>query len=428
MKSRPSCVASVADESGLPRPRTEVSVRRGGTDTGRPLRVAMVHYRDDAAVGGSLRVGELLANHLDPHKVEAHLVFAYGRPGPVTQNARVPCHFLGARGPGDLAAWLRARSIMRRLRPDIIHFHDAVIWLQVALAAEDYRRLLHVHVRFIPAYMRWRDRLFWRVLARLADGQVCITHGARRALLELGWGRPERIWTVYNAIDHTHFEALPPKPLARARLGLPAQVKLMGVVSRLVASKGGADALEILGRLDPSWHLMFCGDGPERRRLEELSSRPALQGRVHFLGNLEDIRPAYAAMDVFLSPAHYEWFGLAIGEAMAAGVPVFGLAGDGEYREPENPLVTPENAVFVNRRVPTDYHAIESPKVLDEVTRRIAEYGEHPECFQPMVDRARTWVRERFSIPLHVQRMTDVYETVLEPGCAPDPARLGSQD
>ena len=44
------------------------------------LRVAMVLYRDDLNVGGSLRVVEILAHALDPRRVEAHIVFAYGGP------------------------------------------------------------------------------------------------------------------------------------------------------------------------------------------------------------------------------------------------------------------------------------------------------------------------------------------------------------
>src|SRR5215471_12983855 len=95
----------------------------------RPIRVAIVHYRDSAAVGGSLRVGETIANHVDSKRVLAELVFAYGSAGPVTRNAGVACHFIGATGPRDPAAWIRARSLFKQLQPDIIHFQDGVVWL-----------------------------------------------------------------------------------------------------------------------------------------------------------------------------------------------------------------------------------------------------------------------------------------------------------
>ena len=47
------------------------------------LKVALINYRDDAAIGGSLRVMENIARHLDPAETDIQLVFAYGGPGPV---------------------------------------------------------------------------------------------------------------------------------------------------------------------------------------------------------------------------------------------------------------------------------------------------------------------------------------------------------
>ena len=61
-------------------------------DLTRKIRVVIAMYRDDVIAGGSLRVGQTLANNLDPSSVEAHLLFAYGGSGPVARSARVPCH------------------------------------------------------------------------------------------------------------------------------------------------------------------------------------------------------------------------------------------------------------------------------------------------------------------------------------------------
>ncbi len=377
----------------------------------------MVHYRDDATVGGSLRVGQTLATHLDPGRVEVHLVFAYGGPGPVSQRARVPCHFLRAHGPRQLGAWRRARGTMHRLSPDLLHFMDPVIWLHLALCRTRYRRILHVHGRPATALADGRgslfDRIAGRALARAADGQVCITHGARQALIQLGWGRPERTWTVHNGIDCEYFGDLPPRHVARTQLRLPKDARVLGMVCRLDRYKGCGDALRILRRLHPSWHLMFCGDGPFRAELDALAGAEQVRHRVHFSGVLDDVRPAFAAMDALLFLSRYEPFGLVLGEAMAAGVPVFGLGSDGEYREPEYPLVTTETALLVERRRPNDYHVQEASEVLDELTRWIQNYGLHPERYRAMVERARAWVREHFHARDQAESVARVYETIL---------------
>ena len=390
--------------------------------------MGIVHYGDDAGAGGSLRVGETLANHLDPQKVEAHLLFAYGGPGPVAQNARVPCHFLGSKGPKDLRGWLRARRKIRGLDFDLLHFMDPVSWLQLALLGLRPARLLHVHGRFLPAYITVLDRLVWRALARIAAGQVCISEGARRTLLAIGWGQPDRTWTVHNALDCKYFEQLPSKTAARNSLGLPQHAKILGMVCRLNRYRGCDDAMRILTRLGPGWHLLLCGDGPFRHNLEALAEELGVQNRVHFVGLLGDVRPAYAALDAFAMLARYESFGLATCEAMLTGVPVFGLAGGGEYREPEYPLVTQDNAIFVERSRPDDlqHETPERTEVLDALAEPISEYGEQPAKYQPMIERARRWVIERFDAPIQAEAMTVLYTKIMHAQVRPSADSIGT--
>jgi glycosyltransferase involved in cell wall biosynthesis len=182
----------------------------------------------------------------------------------------------------------------------------------------------------------------------------------------------------------------------------------------MVRYRGCDDAVRMVSRFGGEWHLMLCGDGPFRGELAALAEANGVRDRVHFTGLLDDVRQAYAAMNVFLYLARYDSFGLAVGEAMAAGVPVFGLAGDGEYRESEYPLVTSDNSSFVERSQPTNYAGPEDPEVLDELARRIEYYAPHPERYRPMIEHARGWVRERFNADTQARKVTEVYNAVLQ--------------
>jgi glycosyltransferase involved in cell wall biosynthesis len=62
------------------------------------------------------------------------------------------------------------------------------------------------------------------------------------------------------------------------------------------------------------------GGYPEE--LYRLSSELGLDSQVIFTGQIEDVRPALAAMDVFVHPGDPEPFGLVNLEAMAMGLPV----------------------------------------------------------------------------------------------------------
>jgi|GEM_PF-822103 len=400
--------------------------RASGTpEAGVPIRVAMVHYRDSAATGGSLRVGEIIANHVDPNRISAEMVFAYGNAGPVTKAAKVPCHFIGAHGPKDFAAWIRARALFKKLRPDIIHFQDGVVWLRAALARTSYTKLVHVHARIVSATPQsgangqthpYLATPLLRAYLKSTDAQVCINHGARNALLELDWITPERSCVVYNSIDVGRFDLLPERVKARAELNLPGEALLLGMICRLVWEKGCFDLLSIIERLPQRWHGVICGDGPQRFELEKACRERGLSNRIHFIGVHDDVRPVYASLDAYAFLSHYEPFGLVLAEAMAAGVPVFGIQSDGEFNESEYPLLRDDVAEMVPFARDGDFEMPVPPQVLDQLAVKLSYYGARPEIARNMIARARSWVNSCFDAKIQTEAMTMVYENIVAEG------------
>jgi glycosyltransferase involved in cell wall biosynthesis len=125
------------------------------------------------------------------------------------------------------------------------------------------------------------------------------------------------------------------------------------------------------------------------------------------------MRAAYASMDAFLFLSKLEPFGLVIAEAMAARVPVFGLAAEGAYRDTLYPLITPENSVFIERSSPGDYISPEPAALIDELARRIDEFAMNPASHADMVDRAQQWVLDRFDGRVQAEAMLEIYDFVL---------------
>ena len=418
----------------MPPERTKQTVRASSTpEVCVPLRVAMVHYRDSAMGGGSLRVGETIANHVDPKRIAAEMVFAYGSAGPVAQTARVPCHFIGARSPGDFAAWPGARALFKKLQPDIIHFQDGVVWLRAALTGMSARKLVHVHARYARRNKKSStvDRQnhpylatpLFRTFLRSTDDQVCINHGARKALLDLGWIAPERSYVVYNSIDVTRFDHLPARAQARSDLNLPPDALLLGMICRLVWEKGCFDFLSVIERLPQRWQGVVCGDGPQRAELQRACEARGLAGRIHFIGVRDDVRQVYAALDAYAFLSHYEPFGLVLAEAMAAAKPIFGIRSEGEFSEAAYPLVRDDIAELQPFARDGNYGLVVPPLMLDQLAKRITDFGEHPESFRDMIARARTWVEHCFDSQVQAEAMTRVYENLLARGLSSE-ARL----
>lgn len=94
-------------------------------------------------------------------------------------------------------------------------------------------------------------------------------------------------------------------------------------VASLKLLKGVDVALAAAAQLrDLHFEWTIVGEGPERKRLEELARELGVSDRVRFAGFQRDPRPFYAAADLFVLPSRAEGFSLALVEAMGAGLPV----------------------------------------------------------------------------------------------------------
>ena len=114
----------------------------------------------------------------------------------------------------------------------------------------------------------------------------------------------------------------------------PVPVRLRGAgngrarllwAGRLIAWKGIPLLLGALAEAcrDVDAELEIVGDGPERKGLERLARELGLERRVTFTGRIshEELRARYGDRDLFVFPSLRETYGMALTEAMAAGLP-----------------------------------------------------------------------------------------------------------
>ena len=383
------------------------------------MRVLLVMARDDARSGGSFRVGQSLLRALRSAEVDAHAAFAYGGKGPVAwQEGSERCHYLGLSNSRNVRAWPAARALLRDLRPEIVHYIDPLLWMKVATLTMGTLNVVHVHGA-IPTDLPLRsaDRFRWWFLRRTTDHFVCITEGARRSHIQSSLLSAERTAVVYNGVDANWFDDRPERATARRDLGIPPDKMVIGMLCRLVEARGCDDFIRILKVLDPRWHGLLVGDGPDRARLEDLARHLGVRSRLTFAGNLDDVRPAYSAMDAFAYLALYDSFGMATAEAMLCRVPVFGIHGTGEYNEPENPLVTTDKTVFASRpRIRLKFGQDEDPLTLAEIAGRINDFGKNPGELSELVERAHQHVRQKFTTGTQAAAMLMLYTKLLSDG------------
>jgi len=135
--------------------------------------------------------------------------------------------------------------------------------------------------------------------------------------------------TKGEGIDLDHFSIPSPevKLAARVRWGIPEDAKVIGFVGRLIREKGAQDFLKLCAEFqkDPNVHFLVVGDpdpgNPTSLTDMEMQQLEAVP-RLHREPWMDDVRPAYAAMDVLVFLSAREGLPITPLEAMAMGVPV----------------------------------------------------------------------------------------------------------
>jgi glycosyltransferase involved in cell wall biosynthesis len=272
-------------------------------------------------------------------------------------NVRVLATF----APGDdlgFAAVLQARGIAVRLvgpcsgrlgwhpdltaaageavaAADVIHIH--ALWEEVQHRAARAARLSQKPYLIRPCGMldpwslrqsRLRKKLYllWRLRRHLnAATALHFTADAERdgtAALHL---RAPAI-VEPNGIDLAEYVSLPQRGTFRLARGIAGNRVVLLFLGRLHPKKGFDLLLPAFARLRGDALLVLAGPVDEgyRRALEAEAARLGIADRLLFTGMLlaADKLAAFVDADLFVLPSYQENFGIAVAEAMAAGLPV----------------------------------------------------------------------------------------------------------
>lgn len=147
---------------------------------------------------------------------------------------------------------------------------------------------------------------------------------------------------IYNGVDvRTFSPGVDPSwgPSFRRAFDIPQDAFVVGAIGRFAPEKDFGLLIEAVRRLDATgraaW-LVLVGEGSERGKLLSTAVQAGLNSRVVFPGVLQDVRPALAAMDLFVLPSRSETFSNAALEAMsmARAVVLSNIGGAAEMIEP----------------------------------------------------------------------------------------------
>ena len=233
----------------------------------------------------------------------------------------------------DLKTLFTLVRLIRKERPDIVHTHTSKAGILGRLAAVIAGVPVRVHsfhgTIFEGYFSRWRSIFFVfleKVASRISHCFLVDTDLIKQDLISRSIARADKIRVLPLGMDLDKFKDLSPfAGRMRSYLGIAPNIKVVGMVARLVPIKGVQYFLEAARKVSSEYknvHFLIAGDGDLRGSLEESAVRLGIKERVSFLGFWKELREFYADIDLFVLSSLSEGCPIAILEAMAAGKPV----------------------------------------------------------------------------------------------------------
>lgn len=296
-------------------------------------------------------------------------------------------------------------ALLEEERIDLVHT-NVIVTLEGALAAARLG-LPHVwHSRgffgggFPPAYLD-DTRFFFSVVDLLADALVCVSRGVEEqasAVCRLA-GRH----VIYDGFDLAAFLGRPVEERGAllARYGIPESARVVASVGGIQRRKGQLDLVEAAAPLTrdfPDLVFALAGEAGDAEYLAALKARIQELGLAdHFrlIGFEPNVRNLLSVSEALVHPSHSEGFGLAILEAMAAGLPVVATRCGG-----------PEE--IVEDGVSGFLAPVQSPQGLGDALRRLLA---DPAAAQAM-GRAAAVRARAFSLEAAARRTEAVYQAL----------------
>lgn len=297
------------------------------------------------------------------------------------------------------------RQVLDRFQPDLVHDHGLWLGCHHQVARECRRagvpRVVSPRGMLEPwalAHKKWKKKLAWWGYQRCDLRAATLLHataGSEASNLRR-LGLKNEIVVVPNGVAMPDWQESEP---ATGGTVQEPQVRTAVFLSRIQKKKGLPMLVEAWQRVRPAgWRMRVVGPDEEGHLAEvrELVEKAGLGASWSFEGALfgEAKWALLREADLFILPTHSENFGIAVAEALAAGVPVITTRG-----APWDGLETRDCGWWTEIAAEAIAAALAEATCLPQ--GKLAAMGR----------RGRSWVAEAFGWESIADRMLEAYRT-----------------
>lgn len=376
------------------------------------VKLKVLHIYKFLYDGGTERYIHTLISRMNPERFEFQIccLMERGSEAEKFENDGFPVHQLHFKPglspavlPGNLIQVFLLARLIRKLGIDIVHTHDN----QPAA----YARLAAWLARVPIVYVTLHNDYDWitpmqhrvnRLLAGLTTRFFTVSKTVRDLSISRDHIAQDKYHVIYNGV---HF----PEPVDQAKIKhfreiwkLEPDAWVIGNVASLSRRKGQDVLVEAFGKIAtefPHAYLFIVGsarnDEPDvEQELIGIASRYGIRDRVILTGSRNDVLDLLGLFDICAMPSRVEGFGLALVEAICAGVPALvsdiptfmEICQDGQYALP--------------------FRKDDSEDLAEKLRHTVI----HQDAMKQLADTAQQYAKSRFSIESMVAQYERIYE------------------
>jgi glycosyltransferase involved in cell wall biosynthesis len=308
----------------------------------------------------------------------------------------------GRRKPFLKAAKVIA-GIIRDNNIQIIHAHGWYADMTAVIVA----RIVPVKIMttiYLWADLDWKRNILQqldKVALRFFDQITVHCDYTFKRTVEMGIARPEQLRKLISGFElrKSTFSTSERLKMRREK-GIRDDELLLMYLGRFYSEKAQDQLLRIFRKVAqscPGARLWILGDGPMAEELQGLSRALEIDHAVSFLGFVPEGHSLLPLADIYIHPSTAEGVSQAIGESMAAGIPIV-VSDVGGLRE----VLTPDKTGIL---VPAGDEDRFAQAVLDLI--------ENKEKRNRLGNAARKFIEDEYSMDIAIRDLQDTYCAVV---------------
>lgn len=307
----------------------------------------------------------------------------------------------GARASQNQSKWkyllagVKARKLLREIKPDILHGHYATSAGVISLITGFRPFVLTVHGTDLMSSMH---SVLWRRILRTSFRKAALVNTVSRELAVKGRDmgiEEEKLLVATLGVDTEQFSFRGDR-----RINRPLKLLCTRTLGEIYDPETVLNACRLLKEMKIAFRMTFAAGGPLEAELKKRAKKLAIEGAVTFMGGYDNstLPDILHRHDIYVSASHWDGTSISLLEAMSAGT---------------FPVVSriKSNRAWLKEDQTALMFDCENSRELAEKIRRI----ENDRClFENAVLRNRKLVEEQGDRIRNLERLEEAYYRILE--------------